>query len=168
MTSSAACRARHMPDRFWISVFEDCDNFVANDTKEHDRIFSSKLNSYAAVSTGTDGDESTSLKAQIRARRDQIKNKMGDIEAFVISAAKINLYDDKEVALSNLMKAQRLYARMTSIASARKNDCAIFSSNEGDIPYEVNVVDTPACSVRWCRGRKARTWAICSFLPSSW
>ncbi|KAK3874397.1 hypothetical protein Pcinc_020692 [Petrolisthes cinctipes] len=30
---------------------------------------------------------------------------------------------------------------MTSVASARKNDCAIFSSNEGDIPYEVNVVD---------------------------
>ncbi|KAK3887325.1 hypothetical protein Pcinc_008589 [Petrolisthes cinctipes] len=66
---------------------------------------------------------------------------MGDIEAFVIPAAKINLYDDKEVALSNLMKAQRLYTRMTSVASARKNDSAIFSSIEGDIPYGVNVVD---------------------------
>ena len=134
-------KPRHMPDMFWLSIFEDCDNYI-DDEHGDNRIFSSKLNSNAAMAADADREDAVSLKSEMKARRAQVKNKLADIEAFIIEAAKTNLFDDSNVALSNLLKSQRLYARMTAAAEIRNNDSALFlsSSDNMPIPCGANVI----------------------------
>ena len=145
-SSVSTNKTRHMPDKFWLSLFEDCDYIDDDDDDElgdGGRLFASKLNSYAAVATNADREDAVSLKSEMKTRRAQVKKKLADIEAFVVGAAKIDLYDDGNVALSNLLKSQRLYARMTAVAEIRNNDSAIFSSSFNNVPIipcGVNVI----------------------------
>nr|BDT63167.1 MAG: wsv360-like protein [Hemigrapsus takanoi nimavirus]GBG35368.1 wsv360-like protein [Hemigrapsus takanoi nimavirus] len=141
LASVSTSKTRNMPDRFWLSVFEDCDNYI-DDEHGGSRLFTSKINSYAAVATDAYREDVVSLESEMKARRAQVKSKLADIEAFIVEAAKTDLFDDSNVALSNLLKSQRLYARMTAAAEIRNNDSALFSSssNNVSIPCGVNVI----------------------------
>ena len=132
LASVSTSKTRHMSDKFWMTLLEDCDNYV-DDEHGSSRQFTSKLNSYAAVATDT--DRGVSLKNEMKTRQAQVKNKLADIEAFIVGAAKTDLHDDSNVALSNLLKAQRLFARMTAAAEIRNNDSALSS-----VPCGVNVI----------------------------
>ena len=133
LASISTSKIKNMPDSFWLSVFEDCDNYI--DEEDSSRLFTSKLNSYAAVATDVDRENAVSLKNEMKARRAQVKNKLADIEAFIIGAVKTDLYDDNNVALSNLLKSQRLYARMVAAADIRNNNSII-----SNVPHSVNVI----------------------------
>ena len=111
-----------LSDRFWMTLFEDYTNFV-EDMESESRIYGSKLNSYAAMSSKANR-LNESMKGVNKARRARLTSKMGDIETFVMSAA---LESDPNSALNTLIKAQRTYARLTSAAQMRKNDAVLFT-----------------------------------------
>ena len=125
LSSVSISKTKHMPDKFWLSVFEDCD--IDNDEDDGNRLFTSKLNSYAAVATNANRDNAVSRQNQIN---------ITDIEKFIIQAARTNLHDDSNVALSNLLKAQRLYARVKAAVDIRNCESNINLS----IPSEVNII----------------------------